>query len=1555
MLATLVCEQKVFSVHLPEKCTGKYWIIDEEKPINTQKILSIEADESNGQWIIRNTKDVKLFEQKDNNLVQREQDIVLEEGHLYPLLLGKQQPQRVFLFAEPFTDDRSTFKKYNLLQDAVFNIGKSNENQIVIDSPFVSRCHAQLIYQNGTFAIRDNQNTNGVYVNRKRVAGSMELCPGDQVFILGFKIIIGNTYIALNNPGGNVTIRSDILRPMTVDSEEFVKEDLELESPDWYYRSPRFIRQITPVNLVVDLPTQKQPEEDTPIMLTLAPALLMGVASFSSGLVSTTNVINNGGKIISALPTMLMSISMLCGMVLFPFIMRTRDRKRKKQKEQERREKYLKYLQNIRNEIELNKNIQQKILRENNPMIMEQVNCTDFWERRLWGKTYEQEDFLFLRLGLGNAPMVGTVKFPQDRFSIDDDSLRDELGKFQKEEQILMNVPVGISLKEQRVVGIVGEKEGAFNMVNNMLLQIATLHSYADVKVILVCEKKDEERIHYAKWMQHIWDNEKKQRYFADSEDDARELTNLMNKIVFERKERVEHNEIRDGEVVLPHYVIISTSKYLESKCGFISTVLEDKTIPGFSVIAVYDESKELPKECEAIIEVQSNQGLMFVKNQTKDAKDAFIVDQINAQIATEIVQKTESYQLDLLQGKYDLPGMLTFLEMFGVGKIEHLNILNRWKENNPVMTIQTPVGLDTNGDIFYLDLHEKFHGPHGLVAGMTGSGKSEFIITYILSLAVNYHPNEVAFVLIDYKGGGLTGAFENDKYRLPHLAGTITNLDNSAVTRAILSIKSELRRRQQVFNHACSVANEGTMDIYKYQKMFRDGLVTEPVPHLFIISDEFAELKSQQPEFMEQLISTARIGRSLGVHLILATQKPAGVVSDQIWSNSKFKVCLKVQDRADSMEMLKRPEAAEIVETGRFYLQVGYNELFEKGQSAWCGAPYKAEDVVTTELDGNIEILDNTGNVTDKIKNQSNSSVKTDGKQIVRIMEYLDRLAKDENIVERQLWLPEIPSDIVLDDVLKKEQYQEKYQKRYKPEKRVNPELACVIGEMDDPYRQKQWLMEVDFTASGNVLVYGAAGSGKEQLLATMLYFLYNHYDSTELNTYILDFGAETLRMFESAPQTGEVMIDGDSEKIANFFTFIKKEVKYRKKLFSEFGGDYESYYRSDNDKIPYILIIINNYTHFDESYESYGEDLLSLTRECCKYGIFVVMSSNSASGIGYRLNQNFQNLLVMHMNTRDDYISVVGTTGGIYPPAIAGRGMVKRDEVYIFPTAYICKDTSKILTTVKENCAQLLQKSNGVHAKRIPVMPKFISGLSLTNRVTGMQQIPIGVSYDNFDYVNHDLEKNNILFFGAKNVNDATMVAGGLLETVSGIPNLEIVVVNGGKELNDQVDISYKDIAGEEITDTLKTIRQLAVARNNNYKTNNGQFTIEAHPILYVLVNIPVINKATDMQTYSEFAEALYRAEGFTNLYFVVCDSYDNMKTYQSYPWFQNRCRNELYWVGNGLADCSAVFTLKNDSMSLRKMMDNNMGYKIEKNMAKKMKFVMPTKCEEEDDENE
>ena len=367
--------------------------------------------------------------------------------------------------------------------------------------------------------------------------------------------------------------------------------------------------------------------------------------------------------------------------------------------------------------------------------------------------------------------------------------------------------------------------------------------------------------------------------------------------------------------------------------------------------------------------------------------------------------------------GMFKLPSMITFLEMFKVGKIEYLNLIDRWMENDPTESLATPIGIDEKGEEFLLDLHEKYHGPHGLVAGMTGSGKSEFIMTYILSLAINFHPSEVSFILIDYKGGGMAKTFKS----LPHTAGIITNLDGSLINRCLTSINSELKRRQKVLDEASQKLGISNIDIYKYQKLYREHQVEEALPHLFIISDEFAELKSQQPEFMQELISTARIGRSLGIHLILATQKPSGVVNEQIWSNSKFKICLKVATKQDSQEMLKKPDAAELKQTGRFYLQVGYDELFKLGQSAWAGAPYIPDDEYIEENTDSISIINNTGQILKEAKFQKEKKLEvTNIKQIDAITKYIKEYAQSEKIKPFEIWLPPIKEIIYYEDIQK-------------------------------------------------------------------------------------------------------------------------------------------------------------------------------------------------------------------------------------------------------------------------------------------------------------------------------------------------------------------------------------------------------------------------------------------------------------------------------------------------------------------------------------------------------
>ena len=355
---------------------------------------------------------------------------------------------------------------------------------------------------------------------------------------------------------------------------------------------------------------------------------------------------------------------------------------------------------------------------------------------------------------------------------------------------------------------------------------------------------------------------------------------------------------------------------------------------------------------------------------------------------------------------------------------------------------------------------------------------------------------------------------------------------------RTLVSIDSEIKRRQKIFNEARDVLGESTIDIYKYQKFYKEGSLEEPMPHLFIICDEFAELKSQQPDFMDNLISVARIGRSLGVHLILATQKPSGVVNDQIWSNTKFRVCLKVQDESDSREMLKRTEAAYLKQAGRFYLQVGYDEYFALGQSGWCGAKYYPSNEIIKQVDKSINFIDCSGTIIKSIQASGGIKVEPQGEQLANIMNSIIEVSNQVNKKARKLWLDNIPEIIISDELEKKYNYSvEKYN------------VTAIIGEYDAPEKQEQGIVIYDFLKDGNTLIYGNDGSEREKLLDEIIYSSVKNFSVEELNYYIVDYGSELFRKYSNLPHLGGLVFLSDEEKFNNLFKMIKKEINNRKK----------------------------------------------------------------------------------------------------------------------------------------------------------------------------------------------------------------------------------------------------------------------------------------------------------------------------------------------------------------------------------------------------------------------
>ena len=309
-------------------------------------------------------------------------------------------------------------------------------------------------------------------------------------------------------------------------------------------------------------------------------------------------------------------------------------------------------------------------------------------------------------------------------------------------------------------------------------------------------------------------------------------------------------------------------------------------------------------------------------------------------------------------------------------------------------------------------------------------------------------------------------------------------------------------------------------------------------MPHLLIIADEFAELKKEQPDFVRALVSAARVGRSLGINLILATQKPSGVVDDEIWSNTRFRICLRVADKQDSNEMLKRTDAAYITGTGRGFLQVGNDEIFDEFQSGWSGAPYTPEVPFNDDSKAKAVIIGLTGKpeAVKKKKKKKGDNVKK-FTQLDAMVQYAANLAEENHIKPlRQIWLPPLPGLFYLDDL--ELTWDEK-------------QIKLPVGLADDPQNQRQFPVYLDFIRDGHLLICGSAGSGKTSLVQTILYGAALHYTAKQVNFYIADFSSRTMTAFAGLPHTGCICMEGDDEKIQMMMSFAVYGTNLSRNLF--------------------------------------------------------------------------------------------------------------------------------------------------------------------------------------------------------------------------------------------------------------------------------------------------------------------------------------------------------------------------------------------------------------------
>ena len=565
---------------------------------------------------------------------------------------------------------------------------------------------------------------------------------------------------------------------------------------------------------------------------------------------------------------------------------------------------------------------------------------THLWERRP-----EDPDFLAVRVGKGKRPFSITLQAPEIDVT---DPLAADVQKLKKEFISVKDVPCSVSLTRVKSLGITGRRQDVAALIRGILCQIATHHSPEDVRVFgiyPISQKHDWE------WMAELPHTMplkagKQERLVAAGEDEANQLLNILLEELSLRASKNEGDGTAPAATTnppppLPHLVVIVHDYVEVRKHPALTHAFKLGEQLGVSVIYMVAQQQAIPSECRGVVRL-SDEGLVTYATAgfAGETFDEVYADIMELDMARKIaLALLPLHVVQEGEDAVDLPTNVRFLDLVDLAYADQFDVEKWWGSTRQPRfgRLRVPIGMGIDGPV-WIDFNDAAHGPHGIIAGTTGAGKSELLQSIIVGLAITHHPYLVNFVLVDFKGGAAFKPFE----KIPHTVGMVTDLSGRLTERALTALKSELRRRE----HILSSAN--AKKIAEYQAIREQNPSMEPLPNLFIIIDEFAELAKEHPTFMDGLVSVVQKGRSLGVHLILATQKPTGSVNPNIWSNLKFRICLRVASLQDSRDMLGRSEAALLPSTipGRAYFQIG-SEIFELFQSARISLPAR----VTSEL----------------------------------------------------------------------------------------------------------------------------------------------------------------------------------------------------------------------------------------------------------------------------------------------------------------------------------------------------------------------------------------------------------------------------------------------------------------------------------------------------------------------------------------------------------------------------------------------------------------------------
>jgi S-DNA-T family DNA segregation ATPase FtsK/SpoIIIE len=999
--------------------------------------------------------------------------------------------------------------------------------------------------------------------------------------------------------------------------------------------------------------------------------------------------------------------------------------------------------------------------------------------RRVWERRNTDADFLRVRIGVGRAPLATPIRLA----TRNDPTVEYDSRAKTAAEQLVSSLssvgrqPAVIDLQRAGVVSVLGSAAQARAVARAMLCQVAVGHAPDDVAVAVATAGEDWE---WAKWLPHTHEPEAAGEAGVVplvAEDFEGIADHLQARLTTAREQQSARRGLMPerGAVDTRQRLLVVLDRYdprtAWARSAVAAQLLEAAgPATGITVVCVVEKESDEPTRADVRVRIGPD-GALDIEGRRADRTQVTdsVADQPDAELCEAIARALAPLRLSA-EGEEILARTMSLPALLGLGDLDTFTPEDHWVAADDDAVLQVPIGFDGEGQPLVLDLKEAAQGgmgPHGLIVGATGSGKSELLRTLVSGLTTTHSPDLLSLVLVDFKGGAtFAGVTE-----LPHVAGLITNLvdDLALVDRVRDALQGEQQRRQKMLRDA------GNLDsVHEYQlrraggQTGPDGRPLEPLPYLLIIVDEFGELLTGRPDFIDLFVQIGRVGRSLGMHLLLASQRLEEGRLRGLDSNLSYRICLRTLSAAESRTVIGTPDAYRLPPIpGSAFLKVT-ESVFERFRVAHVSGPHvpaeeRLADAGTRKpalaTYGLRTVPDPDADPEQSVRQQAPRPL-LPGPTEMQVL--VERLCRSGQAVH-QVWLPSLPTALPLDALtgpaaivpgrgLLAEWWP------------YNGELQIPVGVLDIPIRQQQHSLVLDFAREhGHLALVGAPQSGKSIFLRSLMLSAMLTHTPEQIQFMCIDFGGGSLQPFERAPHVSGVAGRHDEERVSRALAEAAQLISDRERFFREAGIDsvVEFRRRREAGELPAgmrgadLFLLVDHWGAARTEIDGIDAALLDVAGRGLGVGVHIVLTANRWADVRMALRDAFSARLELRLNDPADS-ELNRRAARQLVGAGAGRGMSPQGLQFqvALPRLDGMDSTDGLADAQAEALDKLAAAWPRPAAPAIRMLPErlLISEIPLPADPAAPAGAVIGISEDDLSAVHLDLEADepHLLVYG-------------------------------------------------------------------------------------------------------------------------------------------------------------------------------------------------------------